>query len=249
MTLKRRISMAVLIITSMGATTSIASAQFGGMAERLLREGIKQGVNQGIKNKVGSDKTGQTKEQRNITSPDQVVKASPKSISMRTVPGTRAPATAQMGANIKLNMRTAQSLDESLAAMNAPLSQSESMHFMYAFFVVAELEYCYWTGDAYPGLDHRGHISAEECWSARGPSAQGKKYVDRKFKDSIRTYISHRRLDDEKEYVATNGFGNSRRGGHSREQSYVLFIEHYSRMLDGKTRPEIEALYDSYFSY
>lgn len=159
--------------------------------------------------------------------------------------GNKPTVTTQQGRALQIDMRTAESMDKTLAAMNAPLSQAERLYFMTAFFEVARVEYCLWTGDYTPIASGGRHLSSKMCYTQIGRETAY--FKDISAVTSARTYISDRRLDNNKEFVATNGWGASTRGGHSRARSYSIYVEHYNRMLNGKTRPEIEARYESYF--
>jgi len=103
-----------------------------------------------------------TKEPRNITSEDQIVRPTRPISTRKKIAGTKPIATTQQGRDIKIDARNADSLEKSLYQITEPLSQAETVYFMAALHEVSLLEYCLHTGDAHVGAKHTGHLTVKE---------------------------------------------------------------------------------------
>ena len=136
------------------------------------------------------------------------------------------PAANAMGVTGTINTHDADTLYASIEEMVGGLGQREQLAFMEAFFRVAYFDRCDIVGE----------------WGTLGNSINGgrRRYTDclstvrtsRWSPGAAETFVSERRMDNDRAYVASNAFG-SWTGGHPQRESYVNFILEYGDVIEG----------------
>lgn len=163
------------------------------------------------------------------TKPNNFNKNGHNGVIQSTAPSTspnqtgKIPKTLISNASFIIDASTAPSLDASLQNMLKPLSPREQLEVMTDFFSYVEVESCL----------HKGGIGNEIFFTKVSKKGCYKRFHHSLSKPKAQMYIAERRMDTKTAYTATSLLGGTRKGGRTRSESFIYFIKHYGKYVDG----------------